>query len=184
MFFCYTSYPCILGAHHATYPFADPPAPLPASKIQVAFSPRGSATDLIVQTIASAQHSIVVAAYSFTSKPIASALLDAHRRGVDVKVVVDSSQQSEKYTSATFLAHSGIPVRVDHQHGIQHNKYMVIDAQHIETGSFNYSGAAKTSNAENVMVIRHHPALAARYLDDWTTHWQHAVEYTQAGDRN
>src|ERR1035438_10512000 len=78
-----------------------------------AFSPNGGATELVVKTIGEARQSIRVAAYSFSSKPIATALLDAHKRGVDVRVVVDKSNATARYTAATFLANEGVPVRVD-----------------------------------------------------------------------
>lgn len=61
------------------------------------------ATELVVKTIDSARQSVRVAAYSFTSKPIASALLSAHMRGIDVLVVADKSQPTARYTGATFL---------------------------------------------------------------------------------
>lgn len=145
--------------------------------IEVAFSPKAGATELVVKAIVSAKKSIRLAAYSFTSKPIAQALVDAHKRGVDVQIVVDKSQKSERYTSATFLANLGIPTRVDSQHAIQHNKFMVIDGAHVETGSFNYTSAAEQRNAENVMVIWNNPKLAATYTDNWWEHWNHSEPY-------
>jgi phosphatidylserine/phosphatidylglycerophosphate/cardiolipin synthase-like enzyme len=64
----------------------------------------GELYDVIVQALGSAKHSILAQAYSFTSAPIAKALLDAHKRGVQVQVILDKSQRSEKYSSAGFLA--------------------------------------------------------------------------------
>ena len=58
--------------------------PAGASDAQVAFSPNGGATDLVVRTIESAHHTILMAAYTFTSRPIAAALVKARQRGVDV----------------------------------------------------------------------------------------------------
>lgn len=142
--------------------------------VEIAFSPNGGATSLVVRTIEGAQQSIRVAAYSFTSKPIAKALIQAHKRGVDVRVVVDKSQLSEKYTSATFLANVGIPVRVDTTHKIQHNKYLVVDNKTVELGSFNYTSSAEDGNAENVMVVHDNPNIANLYLNDWGHHWDHA----------
>src|ERR1019366_2817138 len=70
-----------------------------AGELEVAFSPGGGCTDLVIKVIHSGKTSIRVLAYSFTSAPIAKALVDAHNRGVDVQVVVDKSQKSAKYTS-------------------------------------------------------------------------------------
>lgn len=74
------------------------PLPSLACDIQVAFSPDRGATGLVVHTIESARHTVRVAAYSFTSKPIALALVADARRGVDVRVVVDKSQATARYT--------------------------------------------------------------------------------------
>ncbi len=96
-------------------------APAEPGTVQTAFSPDGGAEKLVIRVIRSAKESLQVAAYSFTSKEIASELLAAHKRGVQVYVVVDKRQLSEKYTAATFLANQGVPVRVDKEHAIQHN---------------------------------------------------------------
>ena len=114
---------------------------------EVAFSPNAGATDLVVKVISSARKSIRLAAYSFTSNPIAAALIAAKKRGVDVAVVVDKSQKSDRYTSAAFLADMGIPVRIDSMHAIQHNKFIVVDGRHVETGSFNFTMAADKKTA-------------------------------------
>lgn len=151
-------------------------APIGAG-IEVAFSPRAGATELVVKAISSAKISILVAAYSFTSKPIAQALVAAHRRGVDVQVIVDKSQKTERYTSATFLANMGVPTRVDSQHKIMHNKFIVLDGQSVETGSFNFTASAEKSNAENALVIWNNPKLAAIYAANWQEHWNHSDPY-------
>jgi phosphatidylserine/phosphatidylglycerophosphate/cardiolipin synthase-like enzyme len=138
--------------------------------IEVAFSPNGGATDLVVRTIDSAKTGIRVAAYSFTSKPISTALLAAHKRGVDVRVVVDKSNATARYTAATFLANQGVPVRVDYQRAIMHDKFIVVDGVTVETGSFNFTASADSKNAENVLVL-HDPAVAERYQWEWEKLW-------------
>jgi phosphatidylserine/phosphatidylglycerophosphate/cardiolipin synthase-like enzyme len=54
--------------------------------IQVYFSPDGGCTEAINKVLGRARQDILVQAYSFTSAPIAKALLDANRRGVTVQV--------------------------------------------------------------------------------------------------
>jgi phosphatidylserine/phosphatidylglycerophosphate/cardiolipin synthase-like enzyme len=137
---------------------------------EVAFSPDGGATELVVRTINEARRSVHVAAYSFTSKPIAQALLDAKRRGLDVDVVVDKSQATVRYTAATFLANEGVPSRVDYRYAIMHDKFIVVDGATVEEGSFNYTAAAQSKNAENVVVL-HDPVVAARYGREWQRLW-------------
>jgi len=56
--------------------------------VAVYFSPNGGCTKAVVQALATAQKQVFVQAYSFTSAPIAKALLDAHKRGVKIMVVL------------------------------------------------------------------------------------------------
>lgn len=145
--------------------------------IDVFFSPRGGATEAIVKEIGSAKQEILVQAYSFTSAPIAKALVDAHKRGVKVTVVLDKSQRSERYTSATFVANSGIPTFIDDKHAIAHNKIMIIDQATIITGSFNFTKAAEEKNAENMLVIKSNPDLVKKYLANYEEHKGHSEIY-------
>jgi phosphatidylserine/phosphatidylglycerophosphate/cardiolipin synthase-like enzyme len=121
---------------------------------KVYFSPSGGATRAIVQEIDNAKQEILVQAYSFTSAPIAKALVDAHKRGVSVETVLDKSQRTASYSGATFLANNRIPTYIDSAHAIAHNKVMIIDRQTVITGSFNFTKAAEEKNAENLLVIR------------------------------
>jgi phosphatidylserine/phosphatidylglycerophosphate/cardiolipin synthase-like enzyme len=59
---------------------------------QVYFSPHGGCTEAIVKEIDEAKTEVLVQAYSFTSTPIAKALLNAHKRGVKVEAILDKSQ--------------------------------------------------------------------------------------------
>jgi phosphatidylserine/phosphatidylglycerophosphate/cardiolipin synthase-like enzyme len=149
-------------------------------EIKVAFSPRGGCTDAIVQQLDAAQQSVLVQAYSFTSAPIARALVQAHKRGVHVEVILDKSQRSEKYSSADFVAHAGIPTYIDAEHAIAHNKIMIIDARVVITGSFNFTKSAEEHNAENLLVI-HDPGLAAAYTANWKAHAAHSETYEGRG---
>jgi phosphatidylserine/phosphatidylglycerophosphate/cardiolipin synthase-like enzyme len=147
------------------------PVPSLACDIQVAFSPERGATELVVRTIESAYKTVRLAAYSFTSKPIALALLADAKRGVDVKVVVDKSQATARYTAATFLANQGVPVRADYRYAIMHDKFIVVDGETVEEGSFNFTAAAESKNAENVIVLRNDAGVAQQYEREWQRLW-------------
>jgi len=143
---------------------------------EVGFSPKGKSLNIILGGIARAEKSILVAAYSFTSKPISTALLDAHKRGVAVKVVADAKSNSGKYSAVTFLANQGVPVRVNSRYAIFHHKFMVFDNRHLETGSFNYSAAAVDRNAENVLLLKDVPEIAEIYAREWQRLWNESIE--------
>jgi phosphatidylserine/phosphatidylglycerophosphate/cardiolipin synthase-like enzyme len=155
-----------------------PKAPQSLPPIEVYFSPKGGCTEAAVKEITAAKDSILVQAYSFTSVPIAKALVDAHKRGVNIQVILDKSQRTEKYSSADFVQHAGIPIRIDAQHAIAHNKVMVIDDQIVITGSFNFTKAAEENNAENLLVIRE-KAIADKYAANWKVHADHSDVYEE-----
>ena len=115
-----------------------------------------------------------------STAPIAKALVDAHKRGVKVFVILDKSQRTEKYSSADFVRNAGIPTYIDAKHAIAHNKVMVIDSKTVLTGSFNFTKAAEENNAENLLVIQD-PALAAKYAANWQTHYKHSEVYQGKG---
>ena len=156
-------------AHGAELTLNNPPT-------QVCFSPNGGCTETIVNQIETAKSEILVQAYSFTSAPIAKALVSAHKRGVKIEAILDKSQKSERYTSATFISNAGIPTYIDSKHAIAHNKIMIIDKETVITGSFNFTKAAEEKNAENLLIIKA-KALAKLYIDNWYKHKEHAEPY-------
>jgi phosphatidylserine/phosphatidylglycerophosphate/cardiolipin synthase-like enzyme len=94
------------------------PATTSSPTWHVYFSPHGEATSAIRQALNNAKSTVLVQAYSFTSAPIAEALVKAHKREVNVQVILDRSQRTQKYCSADFLANSGIPTRIEASHAI------------------------------------------------------------------
>ncbi len=151
-----------------------------SSNIEVGFSPNQGSLELILKAINSSKKSICMATYSFTSKPIAQALLNAKKRGVDIKIVSDKNANSRKYTATVFLANQDVKVRLNDSYSIMHNKFIVIDNQTVETGSFNYSSAAKSKNAENVIVIWNNPEIANRYTIECDRLFNEAVAITKS----
>ena len=151
--------------------------PAAGGPLEVYFSPDGGCTDAIVRELNRARRSIRIQAYSFTSRPIAQALLAARQRGIAIEVLLDKSNRTDQYSAATFLKNQGVPVRIDEQHAIAHNKIILIDDAVIITGSFNFSRAAEESNAENLLVIRDHPELVAQYQANFAAHQAHSTPY-------
>lgn len=88
------------------------PCVIAAPSIQVGFSPEGTAQQVVLNTINQSQQSIRMMAYSFTSPVIVKALINARKRGVDVKVVVDEKGNRGKASVAAMnlLVNAGISV--------------------------------------------------------------------------
>jgi len=146
--------------------------------MDVYFSPRGGATQAIVTEINNAKSEILVQAYSFTSTPIAKALVEAKKRGIVIEAVLDKSQRSEKYSSADFITHASIPTHIDDKHAIAHNKIIIIDKQVLITGSFNFTKSAEERNAENLLVIKGNKPLVERYIQNFMAHKGHSESYS------
>lgn len=156
---------------------------LPFSPVEVHFSPGGKCTEAIVEEINGARANIRLQAYSFTSAPIAKALVDAHKRGVKVTALLDRSNRTQKYSSADFLAHAGIETYIDSKHAIAHNKIIIVDGVSVVTGSFNFTKAAEERNAENIVIIRD-SKIAATYEQNWRTHFEHSEAYAPDSSRS
>ena len=156
------------------------------ASLQAAFSPGDGAAQLIIATIDTARHEILVQAFSFTHRDIAAALRRAHRRGVHVEIVADRRQTLKLQNSMVpELANAGIPVRLDAQHDSAHDKVMIVDAGKpgatLLTGSFNFTFAAHHKNSENVLAVRNEPAIIGAYADNWRRHQRHAQPFRPLG---
>jgi phosphatidylserine/phosphatidylglycerophosphate/cardiolipin synthase-like enzyme len=141
---------------------------------EVRFSPRGGCTELVVREVGSAKKSVHVLAYSFTSAPIGDALLAAHRRGVDVAVVLDAGERHAARCQGPRLGEAGVMVAYDARHSIMHDKVVLIDGGEVLTGSFNFTASAEHSNAENLLLLRDSD-LARRYAAEFDLHRAHAA---------
>jgi phosphatidylserine/phosphatidylglycerophosphate/cardiolipin synthase-like enzyme len=149
-----------------------------SASYQLCFVPDGaSCQDLLVSAIDRTQSKLRVQAYSFTSAPIAAAIKRAKDRGVDVKVILDKSQVSQRYSGATYLRNAGVDVVIDTKPAIAHNKVMIFDDQAVFTGSFNFTKSAQERNAENGIIIRGDTALTKTYLANWEKRYSVSSRY-------
>ena len=139
-----------------------------AGELITCFTPGEKCTDLIVKQIDEAKKSIYVQAYGLTSQPIIEAVGNAKVRGLEVKVILDKVNETEKQgNGAKYLRSKNIEVLIDNKVAIAHNKVMVIDSKNIITGSFNFTKSAQDRNAENVLIILDDQTVAKKYIANW-----------------
>ena len=138
------------------------------------FSPKGGCTDMVVREIQNARHEVLVLAYSFTSKGIAQALVDAKMRGLNVEIILDHSHEIEDHSDLPFFLEQGLAPMIDPAHAIAHNKVMIIDGRTLVTGSFNFTHQAEVENAENLLILKGYPDLVVAYRKDFANHKAHA----------
>ncbi|MBX2800234.1 MAG: hypothetical protein KTR31_21320 [Myxococcales bacterium] len=119
------------------------------------FSPQDKPIDKHVRALLQgAEHRIDVAVFFLTHKGIAQDLLDAKRRGVKVRVIMDATAAKNGYSKHEVLRAAGIPVKIEDWGGKMHAKSMVIDSEMIVGGSMNFTAAGERGNDENTLLIR------------------------------
>lgn len=137
----------------------------------VCFTPEEKCYPKIVQYIDAAQHTIHMRAYAFTSQEIATALIDAHQRGVSVLVLADKGQMKGPHSLVNTLIDAGITVKREKCKGLAHNKVIIIDNAILITGSYNFTRGAESRNAENLLILKQR-TLLKKYLHDWKIAWE------------
>ena len=147
-----------------------------ATPIEVFFSPKGGCTDAILKEIKAAKNTVLVQAYWFTSNPISKALVEAHKRGVKVEVILDRSRTEIDNDQAEFIVQNDVPTFIDDKHTTAHSKVIIIDGQVVITGSFNFTAQAEEENVENLLVIRD-MAIADKFTANWKAHAEHSGRY-------
>lgn len=150
--------------------------------LQALFAPWDDIEAAVIEVIEGARKQVLVQAYLLTSKKVATTLVAVHRRGVDVSILVDAAQLDKVQSPAVHLLMAdGIPVWLDSRYQNAHNKIIVVDAgtpdATVITGSFNFTWTAQHKNAENILIARNNPSLAARYAQNWERHRQDATPY-------
>lgn len=143
-------------------------------EVTILFSPEDNCAQQIVSVIDGAQSSIDMAMYSFTSRPIAQALVEAFDRGVKVRVYLEQTQQRDTYSKGGFLEKKGLPLKYKSGVGLMHHKFAVVDETVVLTGSYNWTASADLKNDENLLVINSRP-IAKAYSDYFSRLWEGSV---------
>jgi len=101
---------------------------------------------------------------------LANAVIDAHNRGVRVRVYLDKDQKEAQYSKSRYLTKQGITIHYSSNPYIMHHKFAVMDNEVVITGSYNWTASAGERNNENLLVIRD-PPLASRYKQEFYRLW-------------
>lgn len=131
--------------------------------------------DALIRLINQAKTSIHIAAFEFNLEAIASAIVAAKKRGVDVKWVTDDEHGIEadsKPGRGQFakLKRAGIEVKDDGRRALMHNKFIIFDGAVVWTGSTNLTVNGTQKNNNNVLVMRS-PKIAEIYEREFQELW-------------
>ncbi|MCY1015476.1 phospholipase D-like domain-containing protein [Pyxidicoccus sp. MSG2] len=128
------------------------PRNVESSRMEAHFTPGDGPLNAIVQQIQRARGAIDVCVYTVTDDRITRALLEAHGRGVRVRVVGDNDKALDAGSDMDRLSDAGVPVRLDRTEAHMHHKFAVFDRLRLVTGSYNWTRSAAEHNHENVLV--------------------------------
>lgn len=150
------------------------------SQIETYFTKKdGNLDKILIKEINGAQKTLDIAIYSLTKENIADAILEAKKRGVDVKVITDKLESQSKFQKAILdkLKANSIPIRINSHAGLMHLKLSIIDDKTVLGGSYNYTANATKENDENLIVMRE-STIVKNYSDEFNVMWNDTANYS------
>src|SRR5688572_5592793 len=146
------------------------------SRIVVVFTSEDPALEnAIVPIVQSATTSVRFLTFSFTDFPLADAMSQRFKAGVDVAGVFEKFGSETEAAELRTLMCRSVPVKQDGNSGFLHHKVIVIDERIVITGSMNYSTNAEENNDENVIIIDN-AEIARLYLQEFERVWNLAED--------
>jgi phosphatidylserine/phosphatidylglycerophosphate/cardiolipin synthase-like enzyme len=142
------------------------------------FSPSEPIEPHILERLANAQQSVRFLAFSYTSDPIADAMIDARRRGLVVQGVMETRNVAGSGSEFEVLRDGDVWVLEDGNCYTMHHKVIIVDDRTVITGSYNFTGRAEDTNDENLLIIDN-PTLAGQYLEEFQRVFAQAEDPTR-----
>ena len=116
----------------------------------------------LADAISQVQNTLDIAAFEMNNEVIVEAIVDAHERGVTVRIVTDDEHGIEdKDGILQLIKDLGVPVVDDDRSALMHNKFMIMDSAAVWTGSWNYTVNGTYRNNNNAVVFQNADAVAA-----------------------
>ncbi|SHJ67244.1 phospholipase D-like domain-containing protein [Alicyclobacillus tolerans] len=123
--------------------------------------------NVALQMIDHAQHISYLDIYELSDPEILQALAEAKRRGVDVRVVIDSTEKSSQQMALPYLENNNVPVKSLHiSGGISHVKMLLCDGEAL-LGGMNFGQTSWTNNDASVYFPYASQSFLSLFLFDW-----------------
>ena len=129
---------------------------------------------VIEETMAFAAQSIRICVYTISDNRLVDAIMQAHREGMDIKIISDNDKAFDKGSDVLALAQAGLDVRVDASPNHMHHKFLVADDSIVVTGSYNWTRSAEYHNNENLVRIDD-SAMAKDFLREFDQLWNACI---------
>ena len=154
--------------------------PVPKLK-EALFFPSPTNEQKLVHLLDTAQQTMHVCVFTITNNALRDALVRAHDRGVQVKVISDDECMKQQGSDIYDMKAYGIPCESDTDpEAHMHNKFVVIDGQVLITGSFNWTVAAGGRNQENLVFLQD-AELSTAYIQEFERLWNSFAEVNASG---
>ena len=138
----------------------------PINGIRVYFSPKDNTIEnAIIPIIKNSKKYIYIPTFFITDTKLVNELILAKKRGVDVKIIADALNSSNRSSKQKLLRESGIMLKTENYAGKMHSKSIIADDEYLVIGSMNFSNTGNTKNDENLIVIKNHQA--AKFYKDY-----------------
>lgn len=135
------------------------------------FSPGEDCRRTLLDLLVSARESIDISVFTISDDRLASAILAAYKRGINVRLITDNDKALDQGSDIHRLVAEGLPVRMDASDNHMHHKFALIDKSVLVNGSFNWTRSATDYNQENILVTDE-PKLVSAYLAEFESLWQ------------
>lgn len=143
----------------------------------VYFSPKDKCINEIIPLIDNAQKYIYIPAFLITHKGLTDSLINASKRGVPVKIILDATNtHSGSHSKINILRQAGIQVKTENWAGKLHSKSIIIDDLYTIIGSMNFSRSGEGVNDENMIVIKN-PQITEFYRNFFFYLWKRIPDY-------
>lgn len=146
------------------------------SNFQIYFSPKDKGITAIIPLIDNAKKYIYIPAFLITHKGLTDSLINAQKRGVAVKVILDATNTHTSSSKMKMLRQAGIQVKTENFAGKLHSKSIIIDDEYTIIGSMNFSRSGEGANDENLIIIKN-PEIAKFYKTFFQYLWQRIPDY-------
>ncbi|XP_072273526.1 mitochondrial cardiolipin hydrolase [Pyxicephalus adspersus] len=124
----------------------------------------------LMRRLMEARRSLELCIFTFSSPPLARAVLLLHSRGVRVRVITDSDYMATVGSQIGALRKAGVEVRHNQSSGLMHHKFVLIDKTLVITGSMNWTMQAIQTNKEN-LLITDDKVLVSAYVKEFEELW-------------
>ena len=143
----------------------------PAAIAEVHFSPGDRCLLCITRMLKQAQATVDICVFTITDNRLAQPILDAHHRGIAVRIITDNDKADDPGSDVYQLGRSGVPVRVDLSEHHMHHKFAIFDGKTVLTGSYNWTRSAAEHNQEN-LIVSDDAKLVAPFVHTFDKLWQ------------